>query len=176
MLHSKPEVWMRGPIEGISPLLQPIAHALLQADEEVTVLFSSAFPDSKLWVKPAGLASVGFHLQHMKGVLDRMFTYAVSKSVDENQLTYLTSEGIPSDKITTQDLVNQFQTQVKNALEQLKKTDESALLESRGVGRKNIPSNVIGLLFHSAEHIQRHLGQLLVTTTIVTKLSDEDIL
>ncbi len=167
---------MRGPIEGISPLLQPIAHALLQADEEVTVLFSSAFPDSKLWVKPAGLASVGFHLQHMKGVLDRMFTYAVSKSVDENQLTYLTSEGIPSDKITTQDLVNQFQTQVKNALEQLKKTDESALLESRGVGRKNIPSNVIGLLFHSAEHIQRHLGQLLVTTTIVTKLSDEDIL
>ena len=29
------EVWMRGPISGISPLLQPVAHALLQIDEDI---------------------------------------------------------------------------------------------------------------------------------------------
>ena len=56
-------------------LLQPVAHALLQAREEVN-LFMTAFPDGLLWDKPAGLASIAFHLQHLKGVLDRLFTYA----------------------------------------------------------------------------------------------------
>ena len=30
-----PEVWLRGPINGIQPLLQPAAHALLQVGEDV---------------------------------------------------------------------------------------------------------------------------------------------
>jgi len=37
------------------------------------------------------------------------------------------------------------------------------------VGRKRIPSNVIGLLFHTAEHTQRHTGQLLVTVKVLTR-------
>jgi len=35
---NKPEVWLRGPLEGIPPLLQPVAHALLQAREEINEL------------------------------------------------------------------------------------------------------------------------------------------
>ena len=37
---------------------------------------SAIFPPSLLWTRPAGLASVGFHLQHIAGVIDRLFTYA----------------------------------------------------------------------------------------------------
>jgi hypothetical protein len=32
---ARPEVWMRGPVPDIPPLLQPAAHALLQCLEEV---------------------------------------------------------------------------------------------------------------------------------------------
>jgi len=49
----------------------------------------------------------------------------------------------------------------------LKETDPATITEARGVGRKQIPSNVIGLLFHAAEHTMRHTGQLLVTVKML---------
>ena len=45
-----PEFWLRGAIPGISPYLQPVAHALLQAKEEVTELMTD-FPENFLWTK-----------------------------------------------------------------------------------------------------------------------------
>jgi uncharacterized damage-inducible protein DinB len=155
------EVWMRGPVEGITPMLQPVAHALLQAREEVNILLVH-FPKEKLWIKPQGMASVDFHLQHLRGVLDRLFTYARNEQLDEGQLTQLRSEGVPSTQ-TVATLVAAFNTQVDIALAQLKDTNADALLLPRGIGRKQIPSNVLGLLFHAAEHTMRHTGQLLVT-------------
>ena len=69
--QTQPEVWLRGPLPDMPPLLQPIAHALLQAREEVNALMAT-FPVDLLWQRPAGVASVGFHLQHLTGVLDRL--------------------------------------------------------------------------------------------------------
>jgi hypothetical protein len=37
--------------------------------------------------------------------------------------------------------------------------DPSTLAEPRAVGRKMLPTTVIGLLTHIAEHTQRHVGQ-----------------
>ena len=81
MTDKLPEVWLRGPVAGVPPPLQPVAHALLQAREEVEGLMQD-FPEPKLWEKPAGVASVGFHLQHFAGVLSRLFTYARGESLD----------------------------------------------------------------------------------------------
>jgi hypothetical protein len=53
------EYWLRGPVPGIPPLLQPVAHALLQAGSEVATLMQD-FDDALLWKKPAGVASQGF--------------------------------------------------------------------------------------------------------------------
>src|ERR1700743_2676422 len=89
---NKPEVWLRGPLDGIPPLLQPVAHALLQAREEIDELMKD-FPEELLWEKPAGMASPGFHLQHLSGVLDRLFTYARGEQLTQQQLTYLANEG-----------------------------------------------------------------------------------
>jgi hypothetical protein len=80
-----PEVWLRGAVENIPSLLQPVAHALLQAREEVNEMMKD-FPDELLWIKPANAASAGFHLQHLVGVLDRLFTYAHGNSLSEEQL------------------------------------------------------------------------------------------
>lgn len=158
-----PEVWLRGPLPDFNPWVQPAAHALLQAREEVQAMTSS-FPDTLLWEKPAGLASVGFHLQHLTGVLDRLFTYAKGESLSEIQLQALKSEGkCAQEPCSTAQLVEAFSAQVGRALEQLKKTDEQQLLAKRGVGRAQLPSTGLGLYFHAAEHTMRHVGQLLVT-------------
>ena len=162
------EVWQRGPIKDIPPLLQPVAHALLQAREEVNLLMIN-FPNNLLWVKPVGLASPAFHLQHLAGVLDRVFTYARSEKLNDVQLTQLQAEDdlfIPG--LTVTKLLDRFNMQVDIALQQLKTTDEQMLTEIRWVGRQLIPSTMIGLLIHAAEHTMRHLGQLIVTVKIIT--------
>ena len=163
------EVWQRGPIEGVPPLLQPVAHAILQVSEEVESSLTN-FPVSLLWTKPAGVASVGFHLQHMTGVLDRLFTYARGEALSSTQLEALSDEGKPSESTDVNSLIKDLKQQVDKSVEQLKASDEKTLLDRRGIGRKQIPTNVLGLLFHAAEHTQRHLGQLIVTARI---LSDE---
>jgi len=167
--NNKTEVWLRGPLENIPPLLQPVAHALLQAREELNELMAN-FPDNLLWVRPAGLASPGFHLQHLTGVLDRLFTYAKGEQLTQQQLDYLASEG-KDQQPDTQTLLNNFNLQVDKAIQQLSETDEITLTETRGVGRAQTPSTVIGLLVHSAEHTMRHTGQLLVTVKIVVSSS-----
>ncbi len=168
---SKLEVWLRGPLPDIPPLLQPVAHALLQAEEELSEYLSD-FPDDLLWQRPAKVASVAFHLQHLAGVLDRIFTYARGESLTEMQMQNLKSEGVENTEITVQQLIEGFNKQVEKAIFQLKNTDEATLAEVRGVGRAKIPSTVIGLLFHAAEHTTRHLGQLLVTSKVVKQTID----
>ncbi len=161
-----PEVWLRGPLAGLSPYLQPVAHALLQAREEVNVLMKD-FPESLLWQRPAGVASPGFHLQHLTGVLDRLFTYARAESISAKQFEYLQQEGKERSDISIDHLLSSFNTQVDIALDQLKTTDDQTLNEFRGVGRAQLPSTVLGLYTHAAEHTMRHLGQLLVTVRIL---------
>ena len=164
-MNSKPEVWLRGPVDGIPPLLQPVAHTLLQAREEIKEIMAD-FPDKLLWLQVAGMASPGFHLQHLSGVLDRLFTYARGEQLNQQQLEYLANEGKDNGQ-TVNKLLIAFNKRVDAALEQLGKTDEKILTEVRGVGRKQTPSCVMGLLVHSAEHTMRHTGQLLVTVKVL---------
>ena len=166
MANLQPEFWLCGPIDDIPPLLQPVAHALLQARVEVNAALNH-FHESRLWQKPVGAASVGFHLQHLSGVLDRLFTYAKGEQLNQGQLEYLKAEGKENADLRLSALLNNFSEQVDKAILQLKNTPENSLLDKRGVGRKLIPSNVLGLLFHAAEHTQRHTGQLLVTAKVL---------
>jgi hypothetical protein len=163
-----PEAWLRGTVEGVPPLLQPVAHALLQARDEVEALMAG-FPDRLLAARPAGVASPGFHLRHMAGVLDRLPTYARGEALTDAQREALAAEGAGGDGAgaVTGELVARFGEQVERVLEQLRATDERELTAAREVGRARLPSTVQGLLFHAAEHTMRHLGQLLVTVRVV---------
>jgi uncharacterized damage-inducible protein DinB len=160
------EVWLRGPVPHVPALLQPVAHALLQAHEE-TERIMQGFPEEQLWNRPGGVASPGFHLQHLAGVVDRLFTYARGESLNEDQKRALAAEGKPDSSIRIENLTAAFQSQVDRALAQLRKTDEHSLTEARGVGRALLPTTVLGLLVHAAEHAQRHVGQLLVTVRVL---------
>lgn len=163
---NQPEVWLRGPLPGIPVLLQPVAHALLQAQEEIHKMMQD-FSDALLWQRPAGVAPPGFHLKHITGVLDRLFTYAAGRPLTAQQLDYLKAEPVAVDHLTVTSLLENLDAQIALSLEAVKAIDEKTLTESRGVGRQQMPSTVLGLLFHAAEHTMRHTGQLMVTVIIL---------
>lgn len=167
-MENKPEAWLRGEVSGVPPMLQPVAHALIQANEEIHAILN-AFPDAKLWEQPSGVASVAFHVQHIAGVLDRLLTYARGGQLSNAQLKYLSEEGLQQDELTKQVLLDNLSQQISLSVDYLKTLpgDVDALTEHRGVGRKQVPSTVLGLLFHAAEHTMRHTGQLLVTARIL---------
>ena len=160
-----PEPWLRGPVPGVAPVLQPVAHALLHAVEDVRAALGG-FPDDGLWERPAGVASVGFHLRHTAGVLDRMGTYARGEALSAGQLAALSGEGEPGPEPTA-GLVGTFEAAVAAMLAQVRATDPATVFDARAVGRQGLPSTVLGLLVHAAEHTQRHVGQLLVTARVV---------
>jgi hypothetical protein len=70
---ARPEFWLRGPVSGVSPLLQPVAHALLQAREDVSDALAPLSIDA-IWRRPGNAASIGFHAKHLCGALDRLLT------------------------------------------------------------------------------------------------------
>jgi uncharacterized damage-inducible protein DinB len=100
--------------------------------------------------------------------MDRLFTYARGEGLSAEQRAFLAAEAEPgSPPAEAGTLASAFEAQVDRALAQLRGTEESTLLEARGVGRRQLPSTVLGLLFHAAEHTQRHVGQIVTTARIV---------
>ena len=163
----KREAWLSGPIEGVTPLLMPVAHALIQAVDDAD---AAAIPltTDQIWLRPGGAASVGFHLRHIAGVVDRLFTYARGEQLTPEQLAYLQREAeTGAGPAEHADLIANLRLTIDHALSQLRQTAPESLLEPREVGRKKLPSNVIGLLFHAAEHAQRHAGQIVATAKII---------
>lgn len=160
------EFWLRGPVDDVPALLQPVAHALLQAQSEIeTIIYN--LPRSLLWQTVAGNASPAFHLQHIAGVLDRLFTYADDKVLTEEQLHYLSMEGKRNITLNKEILIQNMASQIQSSISYLKKVDANKLTDVRYVGRNKIKSTKIGLLFHAAEHTMRHTGQLLVTAKVL---------
>jgi len=165
---SAPEVWLRGvPVPDVPALLQPVAHSLLQCREELTAALAGLEPE-QLWQRPNGAASIGFHARHAAASLDRLLTYARGESLSPEQVAALAVEDTPDlEAGAAAALTAGFDAAVERALVQLRATSQSTLLEPRGVGRARLPSTVLGLLFHAAEHTQRHVGQLVTTVKVI---------
>ena len=167
MHPSLPEVWLRGPVAGFPPEMMPVAHSLLQVLEEVDqVIRPLSFEE--LWTKPGGAASIGFHVKHLAGSLDRLLTYARGETLSDHQRAALEGEeraGLASDQPAI--LLQAACAAIERALNQVLTTRVETLDEPRSVGRAGLPSTVRGLLFHAAEHAQRHAGQIVTTAKIV---------
>ncbi len=160
------EAWLRGPIEGVDPWLQPAAHAFIQAGEDVGRVMAD-FPEDRLWLRPGGAASVAFHLRHLAGATDRLLAYARGESLTAEQLAAARAESEPQAGLPLLDLVGAVRASFERALSQIRATPRDALLGARSVGRGGLPSTVLGLIFHAAEHATRHTGQLITTAKIV---------
>ncbi len=164
---SQPSAWLRGPVEDVPNALQHAAHALIQAGEEIARAVSP-LTSAELWARPGGAASVGFHLRHIAGSTDRLLTYARGASLDQAQRDEMQREqGEPSPADDAATLMRCVRVRLAKALDVLRTTREEELHLPRPVGRAALPSTVMGLLYHVADHTQRHTGQIIVTARIV---------
>lgn len=163
---SQPEAWLRGPVKGVADELQPVAHALVQADEDLVRLLERV-PAAQVWATPGGAAPAGFHVRHLAGSLDRLLTYARGEPLADHQLAALRTERLPEPGMTSGDLLASARSAIGRALRQVRETDPVTLNEQREVGRQRLPATVRDILFHAAEHTTRHVGQLSTTLRVV---------
>ena len=158
------EPWLRGPLAGIHPLLAPTLHAFTQAREDL-VQWTEGLTDDEIWLQPHGLASVGFQLRHIAGSVKRLTTYLRGEQLTPDQLAAIPREMEPgAERLKLLEEVNDALHQSEQAIRGL---DPTILSDRRSVGRKRLPTTVMGLVVHLAEHTQRHIGELIVTSKLV---------
>ncbi len=166
-MNKLPEVWLRGPIDGIPPLLQPAAHALQQVREDVDQAVEG-LTAPELWARPGGTAAIGFHLLHLAGSLDRLLTYSRGEALSPAQRAALAAEQTAyQDRPGLDHLLAGCRTGIERALDYLRTVPVEGLLQPREVGRQRLPSTTLGLIFHAAEHAARHAGQIATLVRVV---------
>lgn len=173
MTAPPPEAWLRGPVDGVAPLLQPSAHALIQASEELAAAVAG-LPATAIWANPGSVASLGFHLRHIAASTDRLLTYARGHVLTPEQLRELAEEKAPgTPPVEGPALLAHAQSRIQGALDAYRRVDPATLFEPRSVGKRRLPTTVFGLLAHIGEHAMRHTGQVVTTARILrARISD----
>jgi uncharacterized damage-inducible protein DinB len=163
------EAWQRGPVAGVAAELQPAAHAVLHAREDLDAAVPG-IPPEHVWAAPGGVASIGFHLVHLAGSTHRLLTYARGEALSQEQWEWLELEKAPQPQWTADVLMRHVHGALDAALAQIRTTDPTSLNEARFIGRARIEVTLRGLLFHAGEHAARHAGQVITTARLLQAL------
>ena len=166
-MSNGPEPWLRGPLEGIHPLVMPVFFSFAQVREDLQKHLNG-LTESHVW-RPIGNVSIGFHLRHMAGSIDRLTTYLSGRQLSEDQLLALREESKAD--LSLSELLRRVHASLEASENYLKQLDPATLYDKRQVGRKELPTTVVGLIVHLAEHTQRHLGQAITLSRVVRQLS-----
>ncbi len=151
-----PEPWLRGPLPGVDTFIAPLLYSFQMAREDLAK-YTAGLATEQIWATPHGFGSVGFHLRHIAGSTDRLMTYAKGGQLSRDQTAALRAEKEPG--ATREMLLGAIDQSFESAENVARALDSTRLADLRGVGRKQLPSTVMGLLVHIAEHTQRHVGQ-----------------
>jgi DinB family protein len=160
------EAWLRGAVAGVIAELTPAAHMLIQSEDELDQA-TAGLTNEQLWATPGNTASPGFHLRHIAGSIDRLLTYARASALNEQQRAALAAEKQIDPAATRDSLLEEARAAIHSALEIYRHTTRETLLDARSVGRAKLPTTVLGLLYHVAEHTVRHTGQIIATAKIL---------
>ena len=157
----QPEPWMRGPIPGVDTFIAPLFYSFQMAREDLAK-YTADLTTEQIWDAPHGFGSVGFHLRHIAGSTDRLMTYVVGGQLSDAQMAMLKAEKEAG--ATREMLLAGIDAAFEKAEAAARTHDPAHLSDARGVGRNQLPTTVIGLLVHIAEHTQRHVGQAISAT------------
>lgn len=163
-----PEPWMRGPIAGVHPLLAPVLYSFQMAREDLEK-FTAGLSPARIWATPRGLASVGFHILHIAGSTNRLITYLRGRELTAAQLEAMAAEESPGEP-SREHLLATLDQAFREAEAVIRAINPATLADARTVGRKRLPTTVIGLLTHVAEHTQRHVGQAIASAKLAAVL------
>ena len=159
-----PEPWLRATYSELPAVLRAILHAFDLARED-TVRWADGMTESELHASPSGLSPIAFHLRHIARSLDRLLTYAEGNQLSMEQLVKLKSESAPG--ATRDELFSEFEQGIASASDRVREFASADLEQPRGVGKKQLPTSVGGLLVHLADHTQRHTGQIVTTAKLL---------
>lgn len=159
-----PEPWLRGPVTGVHPLAAPVFFSFAQVREDLA-RFTTGLTRDQVWQSFPPAPSLGFHLKHIAGSVDRLATYLSGSQLTDEQLLFLKQESQPDADLP--ELMSGIEASLRNAESILSKLDPATLYDARFVGRRHLPSTVIGLIVHLSEHTQRHLGQAITTAQVL---------
>jgi uncharacterized damage-inducible protein DinB len=168
-LDKLPEPWLRGTLQEIPALQRAVLHALELAEEDLR-RWCGSLTDEQINARPSGLPPVAFHLRHIARSLDRLLTYAEGRSLTDEQLTALKADldaGASRD-----DLLTELEGAIRKSAVRIRAFDVRELDEARNVGKQRLPTTVVGLLVHVADHTQRHVGQAVTTAKMVRHLGN----
>jgi hypothetical protein len=163
MADKPDEPWLRGPLDGMHPVLAATLHAYMQAQEDLAH-WTGGLTDAQIWSRPHGLAPVGFQLRHIARSVERLTTYLRGEQLTSQQLEAARSEMQPG--AGRAELLETVSRSFQDSERVIRALNPADLTEARAVGRKQLPTTVAGLVVHLAEHTQRHVGQLIVTTKL----------
>jgi hypothetical protein len=166
------EPWLRGTLAEVDAVRRGVLHALELAREDVS-RWAGGLAEEQLEARPLGLPSVAFQMRHIVRSLDRLLSYAEGRQLDEEQLGALKSEIAAGG--SREELFAEFEAGIESAMQRVREIAPTSYEETRGVGRKMLPTTVGGLLVHCADHTQRHVGQLVTTAKVVMNVKDEPI-
>lgn len=159
------EAWLRGPIEGVHPLVSPLLMSFAMAREDLARA-TAGLSVEQIWRRIDGVPTLGFQLRHIAGSVDRLGAYLRGELLSPEQLAVLRDEKSPGNAEAAE-LLAGVDEAFKGCEAVVRALDPSKVTEPRSVGRKELPTTVIGLIVHIAEHTQRHVGQ---TVTIANLL------
>lgn len=168
--ESKPEPWLRGTLADLPAEQRAVIHALQLAQEDIE-RWCGMLSQDELSARPHGLPPVAFHLRHIVGSLDRLLTYAENKALTGEQKRWLAAE--MDGPVHREELLAAFQHGMATAEARIRAIDTATWQEPRGVGRKQLPASVAGLMIHCAEHTQRHVGQAITTAKISLAMREQ---
>lgn len=157
------EPWLRGTLTEVEPVRRAVLHALELAREDAEK-WCEGLSEEQLNARPQDIAPVAFHLRHMGRTLDRLLTYAEGNQLSEVQIAALKAELYPG--ATKAELFAELDAAFEDAKRRILAI-ELDFATPRGVGKKQLPTTVGGLIVHCADHTQRHVGQLVTTAKIV---------
>jgi hypothetical protein len=140
----------------VHAVLAPALYTFQQTREDLA-RHTEGLTVNQVWARPHGLAPLGFHLRHIAGSVDRLTAYLEGRPLDAAQMGALAAEMEPGASVA--ELLGDIDRMLRRAEDVVRAIDPATLAAPRWVGRKRLPTTVIGLLVHIAEHTQRHLGQ-----------------
>jgi hypothetical protein len=166
-----PEPWLRGPLPGVDPAVAPLLRSFEHAREELAQHTAGLTPE-QIWARPLGQTPLGFHLRHIGGSVERLMCYAMGRRLTPEQHAAKAREQEPG--ATREELLAEIEASLTTAGAAAREVPPQSLGEPRYVGAKQLPTTLIGLLIHIAEHTQRHVGQAIAAAKLVRAYSSSE--
>jgi uncharacterized damage-inducible protein DinB len=160
----QPEPWLRGTHTQHPAVVRAVVHALELAREDVRK-WCGELTEAELNTQHHALPSIASQLRHIVRSIDRLLSYAEGAQLSASQLSALKSE--MDGGATRAELFAEFESGLDSATQRALAFGSADLEEARGVGKRQLPTTVGGLLVHVADHTQRHVGQAITTAKML---------